>query len=62
MTPQDVEKYYKSGYNFHKLTGMSQMTYSYWKRWGRVPLESQVKLHRLTNGELKITIDNKELT
>lgn len=53
VKPEDVKEYYKSQYNFRKLTGMSTATLANWLKWGRVPEAAQYKLERLTNGELK---------
>jgi hypothetical protein len=53
MTPKDVKKYYKNGYQFHKETGMSHSTYMNWMKWGFVPEMSQLKLEKLTEGKLK---------
>lgn len=53
MTPKDVKKYYKSGYRFHKSTGMSQSSLENWFKWGYVPLLSQLKIEQLTQGDLK---------
>ena len=53
MTPEDVKKYYRSGYNFRKVTKMSDVSLGNWLRWGYIPEASQYKLERLTNGELK---------
>lgn len=57
MTPKDIEKYYKTGYNFHQKTGMSQMTYSNWRKWGYVPIASQIKIQQLTKGILKASLE-----
>ena len=53
MTPEDVKKYYRSQYNFHKVTGMSGCTLGNWLRWGYVPKDAQYKLEAWTNGVLK---------
>jgi hypothetical protein len=53
MNPVEVLTKYGSQYNFHKVTGMSQASLGNWLRWGYVPENSQYKLERLTNGELK---------
>jgi hypothetical protein len=53
MNPEDIKKHYKTGYTFHKLTGMSAMSYWNWLKWGYVPFESQMKLQKLTQGQLK---------
>lgn len=53
MTPDDVKKYYKSSYNFGKVTGMSNVSLLNWLKAGFVPENSQYKLERLTKGALK---------
>lgn len=53
MKPKDVKKYYRSTYNFRKVTGMSSSTLGNWLKWGFVPEDAQYKLERLTKGELK---------
>lgn len=53
MTPKEVKKYFKSGYRFHKETGMSHSTLMNWIKWGFVPEGSQYKIERLTGGALK---------
>ena len=55
MTPKDVKKYYKSSYSFSNKTGMAPNSFLNWLKWGYIPLDSQVKLEQLTNGELKAT-------
>lgn len=57
MTPQEVYDYYENGYRFAKKTGMAQSNMVYWFKRGYVPINSQAKLHRLTNGKLKIDLD-----
>jgi len=52
MTPQQVWDYYGNSYRFMKKTGMSDATLRNWMKWGFVPIESQFKLERITNGEL----------
>lgn len=53
MTPKEVKKFYKSAYNFHKVTGMSASTLLNWLKSGKIPEDAQYKLERLTKGELK---------
>lgn len=57
MTPEDVKEYYGSAYHFGRKTGMSHVTLYNWIRNGKVPLESQLKIYRITKGELKISYD-----
>lgn len=61
MTPKDIKKYYKSRYNFNKLTQMSENSLANWLNWGYVPYVSQKKIEKLTNGELTAVWDEKEL-
>jgi hypothetical protein len=53
MTPEDVIKFYRTKYNFHKQTKMSANTLRNWQTWGYVPEAAQYKLERITNGLLK---------
>lgn len=53
MKPKDVKDYYKSQYNFEKITGMSHSTLGNWLKWGFVPEDAQYKIERLTKGQLK---------
>jgi hypothetical protein len=53
MTPNDVMQKYGSQYNFQKETGMSHTSLGNWIKWGFVPEQSQYKLERITDGELK---------
>ena len=56
MTPDDLMKFYKSKYRFHKETGMSASSLFNWLKWGFVPEGSQYKIERLTKGALKVEI------
>lgn len=53
MTPNDVLNKFGSQYNFSKKTGMSHSSLGHWLKLGYVPENSQYKLERLTNGDLK---------
>ena len=61
MTPKDVRKFFKTGYNFRKLTGMSDNTMHNWLAAGYVPFVSQKKIEKVTNGLLVAVWDDKEL-
>lgn len=58
MTPQDIKNKYKTGYQFHKATGISATTFRNWMCWGFVPKLSQLLLQEITNGELKSSDDH----
>lgn len=53
MTPDDVLKKYGTKYRFHKETQMAASSLGNWVRWGYVPMGAQLKLERITKGELK---------
>lgn len=57
MTPKDVKKFYKTGYRFHKETGMSQNSFHNWINAGFIPLDSQMRLEAISKGELKVDFD-----
>ena len=58
MTLDDVLKYYKGGYQFKKQTKMSITNIYNWRAWGFIPMGSQGKLEKLTNGALKASIND----
>lgn len=63
MTPDDVKKEFLNSYVFHKKTGMSAVSFLNWIKMGRVPIQSQQFLERLTEGRLKcgwVDTDKKE--
>ncbi len=53
MTPQEVFDFYKSTYQFAKITGMCHASLINWLKSGYVPEGSQYKLERLSKGKLK---------
>ena len=60
MTPQEVRKYFKTGYRLTQKTGMSDNNLNNWDKLGYVPFKSQKKIEELTQGELKAIWDEKE--
>lgn len=57
MTPEDVRNFYKSTYNFHRMTGMSPVNLCNWLKKGRIPRGTQARLQLLTNGQLLADMD-----
>lgn len=53
MTSQEVHAYYRGGYSFMKKTKMAFDTYKRWMENGYIPINSQIKLEKLTKGALK---------
>ena len=60
MTPNDVKAHYRTGYNFKKVTGMSDNNLTNWFKYGYIPFKSQKKLEEMTGGALKAEWDNSE--
>lgn len=61
MSPADVKEYFKTAYNFNKITSMSNNSLHNWIKWGFVPFLSQKKLERLTEGQLVAEWDDREM-
>lgn len=53
MKPEDVLAKYGTKYNFKKQTKMAASSLGNWLKWGYVPEGAQLKLERITKGELK---------
>jgi hypothetical protein len=61
MKPQDVLDFFGSYHYFGKRTGMSPSSLWNWiNKTKYVPLNSQVKLEKLTNGKLKAEFEHRE--
>ena len=53
MSPKEVKNQYRSFYNFHKETRMSHSSLYNWEKWGYIPIASQMKIEKITEGKLK---------
>lgn len=58
MTLEEIKKYFGGGYLFWKKTGMAYSCYQYWQKIGYVPLESQRKIEKITEGYLKANLEH----
>ncbi len=58
MTLDDVKAYYKTSYNFEESTGMSHANFNNWEERGYIPLFTQYRLQRMTNGALRVSQDD----
>lgn len=56
MTLKELVRYYKNGYQFSKQTGFSHASYYQWHKIGYIPIKSQFKIEKLTDGRLKANI------
>lgn len=61
MTPKQVKKYFKTSYNFRKITGMSDNTMHNWLKAGYVPFVAQKKIELITESVLIAEWDFQEL-
>lgn len=62
MTIDDVLNYYGTSYNMEQCTGMRSTNVPNWKARGYIPIASQMRLERLSEGELTADLShcNKE--
>lgn len=60
MTIDDIKNYFGTGYRFSKMTGMSHSTWTNWMNKGCIPIESQVKVQKITQGKLKADLRHVE--
>jgi hypothetical protein len=58
MKLEDVKNYFGSSYQFRKKTGMEHANYLNWERKGFIPIKTQIKLERLTEGLLKADLND----
>lgn len=58
MTIDEVEAYYGSGWKMERKHKLSHMNIRNWKRLGYVPITTQLKIERLTNGALKASLEH----
>lgn len=58
MLLEDVKKYFGTSYRFHQVTGMHHGCFNNWDARGYVPILTQMKLEKITNGELKADLEH----
>jgi hypothetical protein len=59
MTLEDIKKYFVTSHEFNAKTGMSRTCWVNWKKYGYVPLNSQLKIERLTDGKLQARFEDR---
>lgn len=60
MTIEDVLSYYGTGYNMNKVTGLAASNVVRWKKFGYVPILTQMRIEKLTHGALKASLDHSK--
>jgi hypothetical protein len=58
MTFEELKKYYKNGNRFEIETGLSHVNWLHWKRRGYIPINSQMKIERITQGKLTADLNH----
>jgi hypothetical protein len=58
MLIDDVYDYFGSGYAMQKSTGLNHSNFKNWRDKGYIPIATQMKIERLTNGELKADLSH----
>lgn len=58
MLIEDVTRSFKSLYRLHKEWGISLNTVSNWKIRGYIPIETQVRIEKLSGGRLKADLNH----
>ena len=58
MTIDDVLRYYISAHRMERMHGLAHHNVKNWKWLGYIPITTQIKIERLTNGELKADLSH----
>lgn len=58
MTLEDIEQYFGTSYQFSKKTGMPANNYYNWRKAGFIPIRTQIKLQKITEGRLQASLED----
>lgn len=58
MTIEDVLRHYGTGYNMNKVIGLAASNVVRWKKFGYVPILTQIRIEQLSNGKLKASLEH----
>ncbi len=58
MTIQELKDYFVTGYRFQQATNITSVSFQNWIKWGYIPIKSQFKVEKLTNGKFKADINH----
>jgi hypothetical protein len=58
MTLDDVLKYYGTGYKMSKMTNLSASNIIHWKKLGYIPIVTQMRIEKLSQGDLKANFND----
>lgn len=58
MTIDEVVKYYGSAHKMELKHGLSHHNVKSWKKKGYIPIQTQVRIEKLTDGELRANLEH----
>lgn len=58
MTVDDIKEYFGSFYKAARFLNISEQSTMNWKRRGYIPIASQMKIEKLTDGALKARFED----
>lgn len=58
MTIEDVLEYYGTAHKMQKTHGLSHNNINNWRSYGYIPIATQLKIERLTEGKLKASLEH----
>jgi hypothetical protein len=58
MTLEEVIAFFGSSYALKKKTGMAHHNYYQWRKKGFIPIKTQLRLEKLSEGKLKANLDH----
>lgn len=58
MTIEEVFMYFGSGYRMKKSIGIHHSTMTNWRERGHIPIETQMRIEKLTGGKLKASLEH----
>jgi len=58
MTIEEFKAYYGNGYQFSRRTGLGATSFHSWVARGYIPIASQVRLEKITDGGLRARFED----
>ena len=58
MTIDEVLEYYGTAHRMERKHGLSHNNINNWRKYGYIPITTQMKIERLTEGDLKASLSD----
>src|SRR3990167_4107080 len=58
MKFEELALMFENGHDFSRKTGLPHGNFHNWKKWGYIPIGSQIRLQGILGGELKANFDD----